>query len=275
MTAHHISAEKRVQMQAAIQKHIDHAISSTINLSREATDEDVKRIFLSAWRSGCKGVTVYREGSREGVLISAEESKRAAAAALSAPPAPRSRPKVTEGRTERIETPRGPVYVTVNEDEMGLCEVFVKSLDAEAESTGRLVSLLLRALVDPREVIEQLWRVRSREVAFDRSTDGTTVRVTTVSQSVGLVLGRHLYGESFNPDKEFPRASTLPVPMKGPRQKLLKFVAAAPTAELKVPAAGSAILWKEFVGVCPDCGSSLTRENGCATCRSCGYSKCG
>jgi len=275
VTAHRISPEKRVQMQAAIQKHIDHAISSTINLAREATTDDVKRIFLSAWKAGCKGMTVYREGSREGVLISAEEAKRTAETGLMVP-APRMRPKVTEGRTERIETPRGPVYVTVNEDEMGLCEVFVKSLDAEAECTGRLVSLLLRAQVDPREVIEQLWRVRSREVAFDRSTDGTTVRVTTVSQAVGLVVGRHLYGESFNPDKVFPRAATLPAPVRGARQKLLKFssAVAAPKSS-PPPAGGSGLLWREFAGVCPDCGDSLARENGCATCRSCGFSKCG
>jgi ribonucleoside-diphosphate reductase alpha chain len=294
VTAHKITAEKRVLMQATIQKHIDHSISSTVNLHREATAEDVGAVYLHAWKMGCKGITVYREGSREGILISDEESKRKskekeAAAEKEVPvPAPaRHRPKVTEGRTERVETPRGPIYVTVNEDELGLCEVFVKSLDAEAEVTGRLASLLLRAGVDPREVIEQMWRVRTREMAFDRSTDGTVVCVTTVAQGIALALGRYLYGDSFNPQKEYPRAATLPEPVKSTKQLRLKFGGAA-AAE----AAGSvnghaesdlgAIVSKkelrakqEFAGVCPDCGETLFHEGGCAVCKSCSYSRCG
>src|SRR3989338_2630508 len=194
VTAHHIAPEKRVYMQATIQKHIDHSISSTVNIHRDSTEEDVEKIYFLAWKMGCKGITVYWEGSREGVLITDDEVKRKekenlakAGGAGSAHPLPsRKRPKVTEGSTERIETPRGPIYVTINEDELGLCEVFVKSLDAEAEVTGRLASLLLRAAIDPREVIEQMWRVRTREVAFDRSVDDTVVCVTTVAQGIAL-----------------------------------------------------------------------------------------
>ncbi len=290
VTAHKIEPEKRIAMQAAIQQHIDHAISSTINLHREATVDDVKKIYTLAWKSGCKGMTVYREGSREGVLITEEEVKRKAREAkLSSSvteepmPAARTRPKVTEGRTERVETPRGPIYVTVNGDEMGLCEVFVKSLDAEAEVTGRLVSLLLRAEVDPRDILEQLWRVRSREVAFDRSTDGTTVRVSTVSQGVALSLGRYLYGDSFNPGKEFPRMATLPEPVKKPLQKTFHFGHPVPALKENVQESGNGKTKKaaamgmpdEFAGICPDCGEILRHENGCAACKTCGYSKCG
>jgi len=315
VTAHQIKAEMRVKMQATIQKHIDHSISSTVNLPRDTTPEEVERIYFLAWKMGCKGITVYREGSREGILLT-EQQAQAAVTAAAAPavqtvapaipaeptgPAravPRPRPKVTAGRTERIETPRGRIYVVVNEDEWGVSEVFVHSLDAEADVCGRLASLALRAGVDPREVIEQLWRVQSKEVAFDRSASGTVVRVTTIAQGVGLALGRALYGDTFRPDKEFPRADVLPEPMRV-RQESLRFVprglqqTTAPGTVLPpTPVAGGngdlpregngqaeqerveLATRLEFVGVCPDCGDSLVRENGCATCRTCGFSKC-
>jgi len=209
------------------------------------------------------------------------------------------------GRTERVETPRGRIYVVINEDEWGVNEVFVHSFDAEAEACGRLASLALRAGVDPREVIEQLWRVQSKEVAFDRSVGGTVVRVSTIAQAVALTLGRALYGDEFRPDKEFPRADVLPEPIRV-RQEPLRFVppqaiqsphvplpgVPAPTVLQPAPIAGGngevltlgnghgehervdRAAHLEFVGVCPDCGDSLVRENGCSTCRTCGFSKC-
>jgi ribonucleoside-diphosphate reductase alpha chain len=329
VTAHQIKAEMRVRMQAAIQKHIDHSISSTVNLPKETTPEEVERIYFLAWKLGLKGVTVYRESSREGILLTEQQAQAAglvstspmpaaAAAPASAAPIalptidsgpakaiPRPRPKVTVGRTERVETPRGRIYVVVNEDEWGVNEVFVHSFDAEAEACGRLASLALRAGVDPREVIEQLWRVQSKEVAFDRSSTGTTVRVTTIAQAVALALGRALYGDAFRPDKEFPRADVLPEPVIKARQEALRFVppqsgpaapraaaAATPVILPPAPVAGGngsgdlspdgnghterveRAVRLEFVGVCPDCGETLVHENGCATCRSCGFSKC-
>ena len=123
---------------------------------------------------------------------------------------PRSRPKVTFGKTERIETPRGPIYVTINRDNEGLCEVFVRSLDEEADVIGRLVSLLLRTGVDPREVIEQLWRVSSRQLVYDRVGSEEIIPVTTIAQGISLALGRFLYGKSFNPSKKYPKADELP-----------------------------------------------------------------
>ena len=328
VTAHQIKPEMRVQMQATIQRHIDHSISSTVNLPKETSPEEVERIYFLAWKLGCKGITVYREGSREGILLTEEEARRArervaipqeqapSSRVLVGAPAekagelaratPRPRPKVTHGRTERIETPRGRIYVTINEDEMGICEVFVKSLDVEAEAIGRLASLALRAGVDPREIIEQLWRVQSTEVAMDRSTDGTVVRITTIAQGVALALGRVLYGDGFRPDKEFPLASTLPAPGPRYKQEMLRFqgdavlsrgegaegtmqgsppkpgtgfggVSAkpAPTIQLEQEVGTSRngdVL--EFVGVCPDCGARLVYENGCTLCRLCGYSRC-
>lgn len=201
---------------------------------------------------------------------------------------PRPRPKVTAGRTERIETPRGRVYVVINEDEMGICEVFVHSLDVEAEAIGRMASLALRGGLDARDVIEQLWRVQSQEVAFDRSADGTVVRVTTIAQAVALALGRVLYGDGFRPDKTFPRADALPEPGPRTRQEALRFAPPKdPASDLAPVAGGNGVpavdgrggrgvgdMALEFIGICPDCGTSLVHENGCATCRQCGYSRC-
>jgi len=319
VTAHQIKPEMRVKMQAAIQKHIDHSISSTVNLPRETTPEEVARVYFLAWKLGCKGITVYRAGSRENILTAMSEVKEekpsihtpprgivsgseggdpmaspamqdhAARAAQSAHTTPRPRPKVTSGRTERVETPRGRIYVVVNEDEWGVCEVFVHSLDVEAEGVGRLASLALRGRIDPREVIEQLWRVQSKEVAFDRSSGGTVVRVTTIAQAVALALGRALYGEDFRPDREFPRADVLPEPLNHVRQQRLKFTpdaavagGSAPIPEVGIERPGNGettgngdrSMRLEFIGICPDCGAQLVHENGCAHCQSCGYSKC-
>jgi hypothetical protein len=147
--------------------------------------------------------------------------------------------------------------------------------------------------------------VQSKEVAFDRSASGTVVRVTTIAQAVGLALGRALYGDTFRPDKEFPRADVLPEPSRlGTRQERLPFhQGQAVQVPLPAGAAGAAqppvviapvaggnghhegngrteqqrvdlAARLEFVGVCPDCGDSLVRENGCSTCRTCGFSKC-
>lgn len=336
VTAHKIRPEMRVRMQATIQKHIDHSISSTVNCPADTTDEDVAAIYFLAWKMGCKGITVYRADSRENILTAgsrpaaqttglsspasvrgqeggpeggvatagparatATPSTPAATPSLPAEPAAsparsgggqtRPRPKVTTGRTERIETPRGRIYVTINEDLHGVCEVFVQSLDVEADATGRMASLALRTGADPRDVIEQLWRVQSREVAIDRSSDGTVVRVTTVAQGVALALGRALYGPGFRPDQVFPMAERLPVPRSTNGQASGNGNAEADPP----PAAGSAAVdggtipaeseshsrdvqqpLLTFAGVCPDCGSSLIHENGCSHCRVCGYSKC-
>jgi ribonucleoside-diphosphate reductase alpha chain len=318
VTAHEIGPEMRVRMQATIQQHIDHSISSTVNCPVSTTEEDVARIYFQAWKLGCKGITVYRADSRQNILTAGTRRSTQAAgtaaetaapanepvpsprpssspAPLPAPaqsPAPtaparhgmRPRPKVTTGRTERIETPRGRIYVTINADGEGVCEVFVQSLDVEADAIGRMVSLALRTGADPRDAIEQLWRVQSREVAIDRSADGTIVRVTTVAQGVALALGRTLYGPGFRPDLVYPKADRLPEPRLtnghtiGPAaaeiDPVTGDVAGGPEEAAMSAAADLQQPLLTFAGVCPDCGSSLIHENGCSSCRSCGYSRC-
>ncbi|MGH2395979.1 MAG: adenosylcobalamin-dependent ribonucleoside-diphosphate reductase, partial [bacterium] len=135
VTAHEIDPMQRVRIQASISRHVDNAVSSTINLPKQTTVEQVGQLYFEAWRQGLKGVTCYREGSREGILITVQEAKSGSVESPSTTPepsratSPRPRPKVTRGRTERVETPRGRIYVVVNEDELGVCEVFVHSFD--------------------------------------------------------------------------------------------------------------------------------------------------
>ena len=138
VTAHQIDPYFRVKMQGVIQKYTDSSISSTINLAEDTTKETVADIYITAYKEGLKGVTVYREGSREGILQSLGGEKKEEApvsedeAAENAAPTargdhgfrPRRRPAVTWGVTERVRTGEGNIYVTINEDEFGLCEVF-------------------------------------------------------------------------------------------------------------------------------------------------------
>ena len=188
---------------------------------------------------------------------------------------------MTTGRTERIETPRGRIYVTINEDSKGVCEVFVQSLDVEADAIGRLASLALRTGGGPRAGKEQLWGGLSRDGAIDRSADGTIARVATIAQGVALALGRALYGSWFRPDQAFPMADRLPEPKIGngyvngghTAPDIATQVETAPHVDPEVPVDVQQPLLT-FAGVCPDCGSSLIYENGCSHCRSCGYSKC-
>lgn len=160
-TAHDIDPQWHVKLQAAFQKHTDNAVSKTVNFPADATPEDVARVFLSAAKMGCKGVTIYRYGSRHQQVLNlgspAPESERIA---------PRPRPQRTHGLTERISTGCGKLYVTINSDELGMCEVFAQMgktggcASSQIEAAGRLISLALRSGVSPVAIIKQLNGIR-------------------------------------------------------------------------------------------------------------------
>ncbi|MEL1236041.1 MAG: adenosylcobalamin-dependent ribonucleoside-diphosphate reductase, partial [Candidatus Neomarinimicrobiota bacterium] len=170
VTAHNIDPYFRVKMQGTIQKYIDSSISSTVNLAENITVETIADIYMTAYEAGLKGITVYREGSREGILVTEEGENKAdetvESSQLSLEPStdksPRTRPTQTSGVTRRIRTGEGTLYITINEDENGLCEVFTTigkaggNAAAQSEAISRLISLSLRSGLDPHAIVRQL-----------------------------------------------------------------------------------------------------------------------
>ncbi len=127
VTAHDISPEAHLRMQAAFQKHVDNAVSKTVNFPSDATREDIRKVYLLAYRLGCKGVTVYRDKSRDEQVLNIGEVKRADPAREPAAPergsgyvSTRPRPDTLLGVTREMKTSCGKIYVTMNRDEKGI-----------------------------------------------------------------------------------------------------------------------------------------------------------
>ncbi|MGP7977372.1 MAG: vitamin B12-dependent ribonucleotide reductase, partial [Desulfobaccales bacterium] len=141
VTAHEVSPLWHIKLQAAFQKFTDNAVSKTVNFPHQATPDDVRQVYLSAYSLGLKGVTIYRDGSREDQVLSFGASPQAELEYIT----PRPRPERTTGATELITTGCGKLYVTVNRDHLGFCEVFAQMgktggcASSQIESTGRLI----------------------------------------------------------------------------------------------------------------------------------------
>ena len=153
-------------MQAAFQRYTDNAVSKTVNFPNTATIEDVEKVYRLAYQSDCKGVTIYRDGSRDmQVLSTGKKEEKPVAAPVPAEekhPIKRERPKALQGSTYQMQTGCGPLYVTINEDKNGLFELFTTMGKAggcaasQCEAIGRMVSLAWRSGVQARQVVKQL-----------------------------------------------------------------------------------------------------------------------
>jgi len=254
VTAYDISPEWHIRMQAGFQKHTDNAVSKTVNFRNEATLDDIRRVYMLAHELGCKGVTVYRDGSRDsqvltvGSQVPAKTQPAQSVIAAAASIQPRPRPTITAGSTEKIKTGCGNLYITVNEDEQGLCEVFTtigKSggcTASQSEATARMISLVLRSGVDPKSIVSELKGIRCPMPSWDHGS------VTlSCADAVGKAIERFL-SVNGNGKHEVSASS------KG-------------SPDSDIASIG-------FNPECPDCGSILELSEGCVVCRACGYSRC-
>ncbi|MGI0080331.1 MAG: adenosylcobalamin-dependent ribonucleoside-diphosphate reductase, partial [Nitrososphaerales archaeon] len=174
VTSHKIKAASRVQMQGAIQKHIDSSISSTVNIPRETTVEEVKKIYMQAWKAGCKGITVYREGARQGILLTDEEAAKQKGSFATKKEKMYLRQRVLNGQTIKMTLPQGNLYVTANRNGDNIIrETFVTlgksggDEKADAEALGRLISLFLQHGGDIQDVVHSLKGIQGRDVSWD------------------------------------------------------------------------------------------------------------
>ncbi len=269
-TAHDVAPEWHVRMQAAFQDWCDAAVSKTINLPREATVEDVKKAYLLAHDLHCKGITVYRDGSREDQVLNigvaeAGKPKDVRVEVPSEPAAlrPRARPDVITGRTQKILTGYGALYVTVNEDEKGLFEVFAQIgrgggyTASFTEGIARLVSLCLRSGVPVDEIIDQLEGIRSPRIAVDHGE-----RVYSIPDAIAKAIKRHIGMQKTG--------------VQPPVETFDELGGAVETdIELEKESRDAAELLKKGLNPeCPECGKPLVFEEGCVKCHACGYSEC-
>ncbi|MBP7340867.1 MAG: vitamin B12-dependent ribonucleotide reductase [Syntrophaceae bacterium] len=237
VTAHDITPEVHIRMQAAFQQYTDNAVSKTVNFPKTATIQDVTRVYELAYQLDCKGVTIYRDGSRDQQVLSVGKKEEAAPGAPKDKPATkRERPKVLKGWTYQMQTGCGPLYVTVNEDNTGLFELFTTMGKAggcaasQNEAIGRMVSLAWRSGLQARQVIKQLQGIS----CHSHSGFGEN-KILSCADAVAKAIQSHL---TANGDKVQHEKRAF------------------------------------FKGACPDCGGIVEHEGGCVVCRICGYSEC-
>jgi len=207
VTAHNVDPYFRVKMQGVVQKYIDSSISSTVNLAEETTVDTVADIYMTAYKADLKGITVYREGSREGILITDDKSSenQEENSENAEMKTARNRPSITEGKTRRMRTGDGTLYVTVNEDENGLCEVFTAigkaggTVAAQTEAISRLISLALRSGIDPNSIINQLKGISGPNPTWE---DGQLILSTP--DAIGRALETFVNGDSPSQEKKKP-----------------------------------------------------------------------
>lgn len=245
VTSADISVEERIDMQAVWQKHIDASISSTVNLPNSATVEDVKEIYMSAWKKGLKGITIYRAGcEREGILtVNSEDKSKEEKGVIfdSIIPVSRKTMGTTHGSTYCKKCACGTLYITLNRDNAGnIVESFIHTskggiCQANTTAVNRMVSLALRSGVKVDEIIDQLKGLHCPACA-----NATAKGSKLDGMSCPDILARTL--EDFS------------IPNK------LRYEGKDAPEEVKEP-------------TCPECGRPLIHDGGCIRCQ-CGWSKC-
>jgi len=234
VTAHDIKPEWHIRMQSAFQRYTDNAVSKTVNFSRDATLDDIRTVYETAYHLDCKGVTIYRDRSREKQVlnIGGGNGDRERDADREVPK--RDRPRMLKGNSTEMQTGCGPLYVTVNEDDKGLFELFNTMGKAggcaasQSEAIGRLVSLAWRSGIGADSIIKQLIGIRCHKpYGFGKDS------ILSCSDAIAKAIRLYLRIEDSSNSGSY---------------------------------AGS--------GACPECGAAMEYEGGCSFCRSCAYSDC-
>ena len=250
VTAHDITPECHIRMQAAFQQNVDNAVSKTVNFPKEASRKDVEDVYLLAYGLGCKGVTVYRDGSREGQVLSTGKKEPVAEPARTevSKIAPRKRPDSLRGTTRRMYTGCGRIYVTINEDAEGhFFELFTSMGKAggcaasQSEALGRLISLALRSNISHEEIIKQM-----KGISCHQQVWGAGGKVLSCSDAIAKALELyHMKNTEGNGNGNGKKKDN-----------------------------GHVYEETMLIGACPECGSSVEHEGGCAVCHNCGFTRC-
>lgn len=282
VTSHDIAPIWHIKMQAAFQNHVDNAVSKTVNFKYEATKEEVEEVYTLAYKLGCKGVTIYRDGSRQDQVLSTtkkEESNKVEKQENEEKSIkPRLRPSITQGVTEKVRIGCGNLYITVNYDENGICEVFTNvgragGCPSQSEATSRLVSIALRSGMDVKSVVEQLKGIRCHSTLRQRGTN-KDIKVLSCPDAIGRALEKVM---NTYVDDVHPSVNDIAMEIERETKEI--------SASCCVPQNESPVESEISIGLetkpetegsgCPECGNGLEHEGGCVICRSCGFSKCG
>jgi ribonucleoside-diphosphate reductase alpha chain len=242
VTSHDITSEWHVRMQAAFQKYTSMGISKTINLPNEATTKDVEDAYRFAFSLGCKAMAVYRDGSRDAQVLSTGKTRVGVQPGtevekeyVSLAEARNGRPRTLSGVTKKIQTGHGPLYVSMNDDEFG-----------------------------PRECFVILGKPGGTAAAFSDAL-GRMISLAMTHGAKPAEIVNQLRGIQDGHPAGFGPSAVLSVPdgvAKAMGEHYLIEDSTIQTRELPI------------IGACPECGSGLTRQEGCTVCHSCGYSKC-
>ena len=301
VTAHDVRPEWHVKMQAAFQRHTDNAVSKTVNLSHDATTDDVREVFTLAYRAQCKGVTIYRDGSRDLQVLNIGKVQGKEASDDQTLPAgdnvycdscndiskritgiePRPRPDITTGFTEKVKIGCGNLYITVNYDENGICEVFTNTgraggCPSQSEATSRLVSVALRSGMDVKSIVEQLKGIRCPSTIRQKG-----LNVLSCPDAIGRLIEKvakihSSKDEDGSNDFTTQEYSVVQRPNSSGGSETV-CASDCYVCTLKEVCSNPEMGFDGYDpgGACPECGKTVEHEGGCVICRNCGYSKCG
>ncbi len=249
VTSHDISPEWHIKMQAAFQEYVDNAVSKTINFPHDAEKNDIHAAYELAFQLGCKGVTVYRDGSREEQVINIGKRMREQEKTRIAP---RQRPDSTIGVTKKINTGCGHLYVTINTDERGVCEIFTQMgkvggcASAQLEAIARLISLALRSNIKVESIVKQIRAIRCPSPMWSKGK-----MILSCADGIASALEEFIAKDG-----------------NGLKNMLTYSESSNNSTESSNPPAGG------LGATCPECGASVEFKEGCKTCPFCGWSKC-